>query len=76
MKKTVAFILSFCIIAFAANACLAGNFSKRSSVNDLKYKNAITAARETMWKAITNGQGSGASVAVMDRGEIVYSEGV
>ena len=40
------------------------------------YKNTITAARETLWKAITNGQGGCATVAVMDNGKIVYSEGI
>ncbi|HNY13819.1 MAG TPA: serine hydrolase domain-containing protein, partial [Candidatus Wallbacteria bacterium] len=40
------------------------------------YKNTITTARETLWKAITNGQGGCATVAVMDNGKIVYSEGI
>jgi len=40
------------------------------------YKNAISVARETIWKAITSGQGSGATIAIMDQGEIVYSEGI
>jgi CubicO group peptidase (beta-lactamase class C family) len=39
------------------------------------YKNTITAARETIWKAITGGvNGSCATVAVMDEGRLVYSE--
>jgi CubicO group peptidase (beta-lactamase class C family) len=38
------------------------------------YKNTITAARETVWKAITSGSGSCATVAVMDGGRLVYSE--
>ncbi|WP_045215125.1 serine hydrolase domain-containing protein [Desulfonatronovibrio magnus] len=41
-----------------------------------EYANAVTAARETIWKAITSGMGSGATVAIMDHGEIVYSEGI
>jgi len=40
------------------------------------YTHAITTARETLWKAIASGEGSGATVAIMDRGEIVYSEGI
>ncbi len=40
------------------------------------YKNTISVARETLWKAITSTQGSGATVAVMDQGKIVYSEGI
>ena len=39
-----------------------------------EYLNAVTASRETIWKAITSGMGSGATVAIMDQGEIVYSE--
>jgi CubicO group peptidase (beta-lactamase class C family) len=40
------------------------------------YENAITTAREMIWKAITSGQGSGATIAIMDQGKIVYSEGI
>lgn len=40
------------------------------------YQKVKAAARETLWKAITSGHGSGATVAVMDNGEIVYSEGI
>ncbi|MGV8118353.1 MAG: serine hydrolase domain-containing protein [Candidatus Xenobiia bacterium LiM19] len=40
------------------------------------YQKVKVAAREILWKAITSGQGSGATVAVMDNGEIVYSEGI
>jgi CubicO group peptidase (beta-lactamase class C family) len=38
-------------------------------------RNAISAARGEMWKAITSGQGSGASVAILDHDKMVYSEG-
>lgn len=41
-----------------------------------EYGATVTAARETTWKAITKGMGSGANIAIMDRGEIVYSEGL
>jgi len=40
------------------------------------YKNAITTSREIIWNAITSGKGSGATIAIMDQGEIVYSEGI
>ncbi|MBP7529947.1 MAG: beta-lactamase family protein, partial [Syntrophorhabdaceae bacterium] len=40
------------------------------------YRNTISVARETIWRAITSGQGSGATIAVMDQGRIVYSEGI
>ncbi len=50
----------------------------RASEKDARpdYKNVISLARETIWKAITSGQGSGATIAIMDQGEIVYSEGI
>ena len=35
---------------------------------------AISNARESAWKAISSGQGSGVSVAIMERGEFVLSE--
>ena len=35
---------------------------------------AIANARESAWKAINSGQGSGASVAIMERGKFVLSE--
>ncbi|HOT75481.1 MAG TPA: serine hydrolase domain-containing protein [Candidatus Wallbacteria bacterium] len=74
MKKVRGIVLlCFFVIALAASVCEAKN---SAAAYDEKYKNAITAARETMWKAITGGQGSGASVAVMDNGKIVYSEGI
>lgn len=40
------------------------------------YRNAITTARQMIWKAITSGKGSGATIAIMDQGRIVYSEGI
>ncbi|HNY12207.1 MAG TPA: serine hydrolase domain-containing protein, partial [Candidatus Wallbacteria bacterium] len=49
--------------------------AKSLRMNDTeKYKNMITAARETIWKALTDGHGSCATVAVMDAGRLVYSE--
>ena len=39
------------------------------------YQNTKGAARDAVWKVITSGQGSSATVAVMDGGKIVYSEG-
>ena len=39
------------------------------------YQSTKEASREAVWKVITSGQGSSATVAVMDSGKIVYSEG-
>ena len=44
--------------------------------NIRNYSNTITTARETLWNAITTGKGSGASIAIMDNGKIIYSEGI
>ena len=41
-----------------------------------EYRNTVAKARETAWKAINSGQGSGVTVAIMERGELVYSEGI
>ena len=38
------------------------------------FAHTIAKARETAWSAITSGQGSGVTVAIMERGEFVYSE--
>lgn len=38
------------------------------------FGNTIAKARETAWKAINSGQGSGVTVAIIERGEFVYSE--
>ena len=46
-----------------------------SHIEAAVYNNTKEAARETVWKVITSGKGSSATVAVMDGGEIVYSEG-
>jgi CubicO group peptidase (beta-lactamase class C family) len=41
-----------------------------------EYRNVVAQARESAWKAIGSGQASGVTVAVMERGELVYSEGL
>jgi CubicO group peptidase (beta-lactamase class C family) len=41
-----------------------------------RFANAIANARESAWKAIASGQGSGLSIAIMERGSFVYSEGI
>ncbi len=61
-------------ISFALFAAAETRAEEKKSHSD--YKNAITTAREMIWKAITSGQGSGATIAIMDQGKIVYSEGI
>ena len=63
MKRSFVFALA-CLLLFAgAVGCEAG-----------VYDATMAAAREAVWKALTNGGGSSATVAVMDGGRIVYSE--
>ena len=49
--------------------------SSASHTEAAVYDNTKEAAREAVWKVITSGKGSSATVAVMDGGKIVYSEG-
>lgn len=69
VKKYVSYFLftiPWLIIVIAASCAAA---------SDGNYSNTITAARETAWKVITSGQGNAVTLAVMDGGKIVYSEG-
>ncbi|HOW53217.1 MAG TPA: serine hydrolase domain-containing protein [Syntrophorhabdaceae bacterium] len=72
-RELIAVLLVICtgIVLLTSGAAGAAEGNTRS-----EYKQTISTAREAIWKAITSGQGSGATVAVMDRGEIVYSEGI
>lgn len=45
-----------------------------SAAEPAGYAATIAAAREIVWKTLTTGGGSSATVAVMDGGKIVYSE--
>lgn len=47
----------------------------RGACYEAKYPNTVKTAREFIWKTIISGGANAASVAVMDGGKIVYSEG-
>jgi len=47
----------------------------RGTCDGPKYPDTVKTAREFIWKTIISGGGNAASVAVMDGGKIVYSEG-
>lgn len=64
--KIIVNVLVFCILILAAGPAAEAAVS---------YSNTIEAARDAVWKTITSGKGSSATVAVMDGGKIVYSEG-
>ena len=65
-KKAIVNVLVFCLLIAAA-----GSFAEAAA----SYRNTKEAAREAVWNVITSGKGSSATVAVMDGGKIVYSEG-
>lgn len=69
MKKTV-FLASLLVVLLGLSASLAW-----AGVAAKGYDNAVAAARESLWRAITSGGAGSATVAVMDGGRIVYSEG-
>ncbi|PTN36004.1 serine hydrolase [Desulfonatronum sp. SC1] len=64
MKRFAAFVFIFCLL-FAPQGAAAESDA---------YSETMRTAREILWKTITSGGGSSATVAVMDGGKIVYSE--
>lgn len=71
MNRSKAILIALLMVIFMA----ASGEAKARRVPDAEYyKNTIVAARETIWKALTDGHGSCATVAVMDEGRLVYSE--
>ncbi len=67
MKKLGAFVAVF--ILFSSLFATVG-----SAAEPAGYAATVAAAREIVWKTLTSGGGSSATVAVMDGGKIVYSE--
>ena len=63
MRKGFAVAFACLLLIAGAARCDAGAYDATAAV-----------AREAVWKALTNGEGSSATVAVMDGGNIVYSE--
>lgn len=63
MRKGFAVAFACLLLVAGAARCDAGAYDATAAV-----------AREAVWKALTNGEGSSATVAVMDGGKIVYSE--
>ncbi len=61
------------LVPLVALLLVSGSRSEELSAG---YPKTASAARVSAWQAITGGKGSGAAVAVMDRGKIVFSEGM
>jgi CubicO group peptidase (beta-lactamase class C family) len=69
LKRSVPFVSILCLLlaSCAAHAAVVPSGDA--------YRNTVTAAREALWKTIVSGAGNAATIAVMDGGRIVYSEG-
>ncbi len=72
MKKICVMLLVLVFCFCAVSVCGAHTFKKHGP----DYGEAVKTARETMWKTICGGFASGATVAIADKGEIVYAEGI
>jgi CubicO group peptidase (beta-lactamase class C family) len=68
LKKLSAIIFCFCLFSFVSTGYTA-------KAEESVYQSAITTARIEIWKALSSGTASSATVAIMDEGKIVYSEG-
>ncbi len=74
MRKTFAVVMMIvCLSISPVSTCIIQAADKNAASG---YETTISAARETIWKAITSGKGSGATIAVMDQNRIIYSEGI
>jgi len=67
INKIISRIIIFSLFFFIA--------APHAGASSASYQKTKEAAREAVWKVITSGQGSSATVAVMDGGKIIYSEG-
>ena len=68
LKRFIILILFLIMIISLFSLCT-------DSKNKEWYEKSVITARNEIWKAITNGKASSASVAIMDNGKMVYSEG-
>ena len=68
LRKLSVIIFCFCLLSLV----LTGYTAK---TEDSAYQSAITTARIEIWKALSSGTASSATVTIMDEGKIVYSEG-
>jgi CubicO group peptidase (beta-lactamase class C family) len=71
-KKAIAILLI--VVAIVASITGVSFINSKTSEQD-NYNLAITQARTEIWKDINSGRASSGTVAIMDNGRIVYSEG-
>ena len=68
MKRSLSlFVLLFVVVQ--------GFVWTAAAADKTPYENAIVTARREIWKTLSSGKASSATVAFMDNGRIVYSEG-
>lgn len=75
LKVIIALVL---ILVLAVSATTALFFVENKSVNtiaDSNFQDIIASVRLAMWKDINSGKASSGTVAIMDAGKIIYSEG-
>ncbi len=70
------YCVRFLVVLAIFSIIFSGELTAAEKTARPDYTNTISVARETIWKAISSGQGSGATIAVMDQGRIIYSEGI
>ena len=71
LRKLVPILLVFTLLFAATSLAACSN----TAVSQDPYEAAKTVARTEVWKEINSGKSSSGTVAIMDNGKIVYSEG-
>jgi len=74
MKKTKRIAYLFLMLVLAMSAVWVSGCDNGDNGEDA-YEQVRLVARTEIWKQINSGKASGAGVAVLDDGEVVYSEG-
>ena len=75
MKKLTAIILVLFMGICLGMFTLCEAKSRHAQGHDI-YNDAIKTAREIMWKVLAGGGGDGVTIAIADKGRIVYAEGI
>jgi len=73
LKKMLTIGLSLIVLLVPLSGC--APTSSQSKSQSQSYEKTMVTARTEIWKAISGGGASSATVAIMDNGKIVYEEG-
>jgi CubicO group peptidase (beta-lactamase class C family) len=74
MNRPVKFFIVIAVFFWVASGMAFAQAGAKETLPD-PYREAITTARMEIWKAIGSGMTSSATVAIIDNGRIIYSEG-